>query len=642
MRKELLSLILLILFAQLVFHFSTSIAKPGEEKVPVRIDYILAKCEEKVLVLKSGDAKIFRAIPSPKDFSLKWLSIRFEGKIPSTLHISGWNKSKMENGVIREVYSFTGEIKIKYTGKGIFQAKIYITNVYTKRKIVAAINGIAKIDVASPPPPFSLNDLKVLVTVENFLGYRIMDIKDPNGQSLVVNQSGLPPEAVSLDPHHVMLDFSSGLKTGSYTIMIAKDKPFPSSFLVLEGEEKTYTLSPGETERIEAENTIDAKPLGWIVTIYTASTQNKVPEVEVKGDLIDHLYNEKAVFKTYAPSYLIPIISINIWVKLFIVYGNELELINRGNTAVQALTIPLYYKEVGEWVKDGLLVDIKEKDVANYRAAFLIVQIPPYGKITSINTPHGSTLKDLIESSILFGSGSRSISIAEDQLYIQVKNEKFTETGVYKVNIEWKAITVTVVDGNNRPLSGAIITLQGDNTSVTDDQGKVVIRPSHPGILDLKVTFKEVEVYSRNFIYLEEIPSTIQCQVYDLIVNVKTLLGLAVENAEVKIYRNGLEFETAYTNKSGVAYFKQLPVGEYSVKVFYRRVENQINASVYGNQEVTVTLNMLFNIPFINEPLKAEEGAIIFTATLLLGVVRKILHGKKEKEGEEYLDEDLP
>jgi len=647
------TLVMLLMLAILMANPLLTARTEVNENVPLRVEFILQTSDVKSLIMKPGDAKVFTAIPSPPQYVLNWIQIKCEKGFPKDLSIEGADKLIVKDDGLVAALSYNGSIKLVNKGDKNIEIDVIIEQAFYRREIVYAKGNEVKVLVENPVEPFTLTDLTVKITIENFLPYKIVDIKSPSGDSLLAIQHKYPPEAIGVDPHHIELSFKYGLEGGEYTVVISKDEraKFPSSFLVLESEPLSDTVAPGQVKEytVDEAEVEGAKLLGYIVAIYSTKLYSlEGSNVKVTGELVDYVLHETYSFQTKTPSYLVPPLRFRFWMKAYVVFGNVFTVVNSEDSSVNVLYMPVYIKEVGIWKASGIIVEIDDATINAFKYAFLVVQLPPYCRVKKVITPQGATLSDYVDSTLVWQArAERSVSVLRDQLYIQVKNDFIGEPGTYKIEVEWNVIKVTALDGVGRPLAEAKVIVTGGGVSweaETNDNGYAEITPYVPGIFKICVIFKDTVVYEGTFIYFDETPLVLKCKVYDLTVRVKTVLGKPVSNATVTLTRSSVDKLIGYgfTDKDGVATLIQIPVGNYTVKVEYKRVSTVENVIITNSSKtIDITLDILFEIPFIGIPVRVEEATFVGISLVSLAVAMRVIRSRRRADelSEEVLDE---
>ncbi|MCD6369360.1 MAG: carboxypeptidase regulatory-like domain-containing protein [Thermoproteales archaeon] len=630
-----------------------SFSEKNVESVPVRVNFILRKSETKKIVMSPGDEKVFSLIPAPPGYDTAFLKVAGVDALPSSIEIKGADKIVVDEGKVLAAVSFNGTLGLVNKENSTVEVEVEIEQVFIKTVYFQLdSNGVVKINIEKPVEPFKLSELTVKLTVENYLPYRIVDVLAPNGDSLLSSQEDFTPESISVDPHHLEIRFSDGFTAGVYSVKLVKDSEavMPSAFLILEKDVYYESVAPGGVKKFTANETAgnNTKLLGFIVAVH--ATRIYSPErsnVKVLGELVDYAFYESRTFSVRASSYLIPPLDFRFWMKAFIVFGKEFTVVNTELSTVDVIYIPVYIKEIGSWKPAGLVADVTGLDVSAFKYAFLVVQLPPFAKVKNLITPGGVTLNSYIESSLPWnGQSERDISVLSNELYIQVKNDETSEVGVYKVEIEWEKIKIQAVDSLDRPLKEATVALEQEGIIIektTDDNGWAEISPFKPGVFTVKVMFKDSIVFEQELIYPPATPWKIKCNVHDVIVKVKSMLGTPVSNATVAIVReDGMVLETAKTNSSGIAKLIQIPAGNYTVEIEYKRISKTVRNVVVDGSTVNLeeTIDMLFEIPILGVPVKLEEGLAGGVTTVALAVaiyLTRRRHG--EKINEEILEE---
>ncbi|RLE89443.1 MAG: hypothetical protein DRJ49_03005 [Thermoprotei archaeon] len=616
----------------------------------VRVAVILTREEVQEISLGSGEIKEFTPMPSPKGYKLMYLEIASDGEFPENIvPISFDKKIESPNG-IEAVISTGRTIKLINQAEDTVRFTATISHVYVKEYKLPIVDNKIEVTIENPPEPFTVDDVEFKVSVDNYLPVGIIGVIDPSGRDLFdpTVQVSLPTDAINFDPHHVRVKLGGDLSTGTYTIVfdISDDYVLPCSYLVLQREFLNTTIPPKSTKTLSYGDS-SARLIGYAVVLYGLAPSGKTQgEVLIEGAPVDRVYDRSENIKIEGVSYLVPPIEFRLWVRAFVVFGKEFTVINSMNQPISMIYVPLAIREVGVWSENGLTITITEDDVSGSEYAYLVVQTPFYGIIEDVVTPGGASMSGYLNSRIIWGGQeARSLSIKWDEMYIQVKSGSLMDTGVYKIKIKWKEFKLCVVDANGKPIANARVMLNGTTkTYVTDNEGMVTIKPYMPGIHIVKVVFRGTEVFS---CYLSELSedevNEVKCEVYMLAVSAVSVLNSPIPHATVEILRSPGD-EVVYkceTNEQGTIVIDQLPKGIYDIRVAYKRLESvERNFALEKNDELRVTLGMLFELPFLGIPITTTEGALI-GGVAAAAVAFKLWRGRSKEEFEGATIEDV-
>ena len=619
---------------------------PETKTYKVRVDYIITSTSLKEIILKANEAKEVVAPPEPAGYKLELLEVTCKPHFPDNVVPIIYNKTVKEYDKVVSVVSYNGVIKIVNNGLKNATLDLYIKVIYVKREWLPITNYEVKIKVSKPEPPFTLSNLIVKVTVENYLPFKVVDIIDPQGRSLVnpAIQENYAPDEVSFDLKHVKLKFGGNLKEGVYTIKFTCDNNaiLPNCFIVAEEGFYNETLAKGQTKDFAIQPHKGWKLLGYVVLIYSTLLENNYaftnPQLKIEAPLVDYVYYGKNLIEIKGISYLVPPVSLTFWIKGYIVFGKWFKITNTYPINLNVLYAPILIKEVGIWQKEMIQVTIT-KDIVDFaKYAYLIIQIPPYGEVTDIITPSGVTLGKYVETKCLWGGAVRAISVLRNEAYVQVKYNDISEYGTYIINIKWLPFKFHVVDAQGKPLMNAEIQLKGplNITATTNENGEANHNVYKPGIYTVYVNYKGYNVYNSTFITI--MPTNrelLKCKVYDLKVVVKNTLGSPVKNAKVILRTvNGSVMEVETTNKDGIVIFKQLPSTAYQIIASYKRIEKKAETMLNNTKTVEVVLDYVLEIPVIGLPLSTFE-VIGIVAALSCSIIAVKLLGSRRKEEEE-------
>jgi len=636
---------LILIHVMLLIHTVPVVyAEENKEFYRVRIDYILVTTANKQVLLKSGESKEIRAPPSPSGYDFEYMEVSCAPHFPADITPLTYDKEVKELDELSSVISYNGTIKLSNTGSKNVTMDLLIRVVYSKRTWVYVKNSTVEITVRKPEAPFTLSNLTVKVTVENFLPLRVKDVKDPLGRSLISAQiqEETDPDVISIDPKHVQIKFSENLEEGTYVVEFEEDPEYamPCSFIVAEGQFENDTVGAGDARLFSSAPVEGWKLLGYVVLVYSIAPEAEADHLGIylEAPLFDYVYFGENLIEIKALSYLVPPLRFNFWVKGYVVFGKWFKVVNNSPKHINVIYAPIMIKETGIWNKEGVKVNVERNDLKFATYAFIVVQVPSYGLVTDIKTPSGASLGAYVNTKHVWGTSIRSVSTLKDEAYVQVKDNKDGEYGLYTIEISWKPVKFKVIDSKGRPIPGAEVKLEGPMSfsGVTNNTGFTDIVVYCPGLYNVSVMFKGHVVHeSTLFPYKDEV-MTLSCAVYDLTVIVKGFWDQPLSGTQVVVEEGDGNFvDSNSTNSKGLVEFIQLPKGEYEVLVSYKRMEKREKVILDDNKEIVVKLDVVIEIPYIGLPLSLSETLGVTAAVVGFLALAKLLGKKREEELEE-------
>jgi len=616
-------------------------AEQNENSYKVRVDYILATLTTKQLLLKAGESKEIKAPPPPSGYDFEHMEVSCAPHFPPDVVPLIYDKEVEDLDKLSSIISYNGTVKLSNAGSKNITMNLSIYVVYSKRVWMDVKNSTIKVVVSKPEAPFTLDNLAIKVTIENFLPLRVKDVKDPAGRSLLSAQfqEEADPDTISIDPKHVQIKFSENMEEGTYTIEFEEDPSYsmPCSFIVAEGGFENDTVGVGATKLLSLSPVEGWELLGYVVLVYSVAPDSSVEpsEVYLEAPLFDYVYFGEDLIEVKAISYLVPPIRINFWVKGYIVFGKWFKVINTSHKYVNVIYAPIMIKEAGTWSEEGVKIRVDRSDLEFATYAYLVVQTPAYGTIADVKTPSGTSLGAYVNTKHAWGTSVRSVSTLKDEAYVQVKSSKSGEYGLYVIKVEWEPIKFKVIDSKGRAIPGAEVKLEGpiSLSGITNNTGYVEMTVYHPGIYNITVLFKGYVVHESAIIPYEGELKTLPCAVYDLNVAVKGFWGQPLSKSQVIVKTaDGSFMDSNNTNSVGSVAFVQLPKGEYEVVVSYKRMEKRYNVILDDNKQIEVKLDVVVEIPYIGIPLSLAETVGIAMVTVGFLALVKFLSRRYEEE----------
>lgn len=601
-----------------------------------RVDYMLDATTRTSMLFSENEVKDLAAPPGPPGYSLQYMEIRFPGGMPNDLVPVKFDAKSEMDGKIASVVSYGGDIRLAALAPNM-TVDVEIATRYIRSEWISLTGGELKFKVEEPTPPFNLLNLTVKVSIDNHAPYAVSDVIGPNGLSMI---EGAPPDAMKVDPKHVELSFRF-LDTGEYTIKLAKDDKyiFPSAFILTEGPFINATLGAGGSKQFTVNERVGWKPLGAVVIAYSVAPLSGRGQggVSVKGELVDYAYLRDEVISISAASLLVPKINLKLWVAAYIVFGSWIQVTNNMKNAVNIMYAPIYIREAGEWTPDGVEITVRDTDLKDAAMAYVVVQAPSYGRIKGIVTPSGAEFTGFTEATIPWGEEYRSMIISGSEAYMQVRAFNVAETGRYRFKIAWQPITLRLLDANSKPIAGAAVEVTGplNMTAMSDGSGVASFTLHKPGVYSIRVLFKGFEV-ARLQVGSFAMPSiTVQCEVYRAAWVVTDIWDRPVEGAEVIITGPNGVLARGTTGSDGTVVFEQLPKGQFSLTVNYKRLSKTMPVTLDGNTFSKVGLDMVFELPGIGPISSLETGLIAASLGMGAAGLALIRRGRKSGEVEE-------
>ena len=646
-----LALVMVLVNALYASNATSVKATPDENSgfYMAKVEYIIVSDAVRTFSLKPGDILELMAPPEPTGYMLKYFEVRCENGFPENIVPVVFDRKREANGKLTAIISRKDVIKLANNGitEVQFNARIIVT--YVKEEWVPLDTTEILISVEEPEPPFQLSNLTVKFSIDNYAPYQVKDVIGPSGVSLTNSstQEDIDPEAVGVDPKHVMLSFSHGLPEGEYRIVLNQGDEYrlPSAFLVVEEKFYNETIPAGGSKVISVQGRNDWQLIGYAVVLYsmTPEVNKEKGGMYIEAGLADFVYSIHETITAGGVSYLIPPINFVFNAKAYVVFSPWFKVVNEKSYPINMIYIPISIKARGEWYPNGVKIAVAERDIDNVKYAYLVVQIPSYGEIRDVKSPSGASLGTYFESTLPWGSSLRSISVFESEAYIQIKTGNIVEYGTYTIDISWKPLIIKAVDSRGKALANAIVevaSLEGYVTR-TNASGYAEVKLYKPCEHTLAIKFKGKYVYETAIKTVTERFIEAKCKVYYLTVKATNFLGQPLGETEISIVdENGNVLDIKETGKDGIAVFEQIPEGTYQVVGKYKRVEKTENLELNGDMEINMKLNVLFTIPYVNVAVTVEEiaGLTIALTALLLAV--KLISGKEEEEEEEEGEEE--
>lgn len=611
MRSALLaSLTLALLTAAAYIH-----AQPAPEvEYYGRLDYILTSTTKTSLLLSGSQVAEISAPPPPPGYSLYYLRVSLPNGLPKEVVPVKYDRAEALGDKVMALVSYSGSIKLTSAdANASVEAEVEVC--YVKTEWLKLVEGSVNFTVEEPPPPFTKSDLRVRFAIENHAPFAISDLKGPSGESLVGNEPN--PDAVKIDYKHVELNFKY-LDTGTYTIELkyGKDYVLPSSFIVYEPPFKEDTIAPGSAKRYGIGQLKDWRGIGAVVIVYSIAPLSGKGggDVEVVGELTDFAFYKNEIVTIRAASFLIPNLNLRVFIKAYIVYGSWFEIRNNMKSTLNLMYTTVFIKEAGEWLPTGVQFNVRESDVKDAMAAYLVVQAPSYGRVVSIKTPSGVELGATQEGLLPWGDEYRDVQVFMSEAYIQVKAFEELEPGTYFFRIDWRPITFKVIDDGGEPIIGATVSVSGpvNSSTVSNEYGTATFRLYKPGAYAVSVNFKGVNVAEMRLGTITNDTITVKCRVYRVSFLVVDMWDNPLSGAEIVVRNGGTVIDRTFTGEGGTTPVLQIPAGQFVVQSTYKRVTSSRVETIDSSGIRKIKLDVLFEIPlFGGIPVTTLETALV-------------------------------
>lgn len=583
-----------------------------------RVDHILTSSISTSILFSEGQVIEIAAPPPPAGYELAFMRVEFPNGLPKGIVPVKADKSEVIDEQVTALVSYSGSIKLAASeANASCDAKVTVS--YVKTSWLQLKSGNVSFTVEEPPPPFTKSDLTVRFTIENHAPFAIQDVKGPDGGSLLNNEPS--PDAIRVDYKHVELNFKY-LDIGSYTINVVDGEEYtlPSAFIVMEPPFKEDTVSPGASKRFGIGQVKGWRGIGAVVVVYSIAplTSRKSGSVDIVGELVDFAYYKDEIITIKAASFLIPNLNMRLYIKAYIVYGSWFEIRNTMGSTVNVMYTTVFIKEAGDWLPGGVSITVRDSDIKDAMAAYLVVQVPSYGKIVSAKTPSGAELGGTLEGLLPWGSEYRDVRVFMNEAYIQVKAFNSAELGSYFFKIDWGTISFKLVDDGGEPVTGATVVIAGpiNATTVSDENGVASFKAYKPGAYVVDVYFKGVPVAK---LYLGTLTGgmiAVKCSVYRVSWLVVNAWDQPVSGAELIIKNGDAVVSRVITGEGGVTPVIQIPQGQFAVQINYKRVTSTKVESINSSGLRKAKLDILFELPlFGGIPVTTLEAALAGTLT---------------------------
>jgi len=607
----------------------------------VEVEYFLEGSTELNIILGANEVREIIAPPEPEGFKLEYMVVTTKtGYIPKELTpvSTTFEKEIIQGDKIYAIVSKTGKLKIVNSGSKNFTTTLLVKTLYVKRSWYKVSRETPEIvfNITKPDDPlFTLSNLTVKITIDNYAPYRIVDIIDPSGKSLVSleAESKISAKSFSVDLKHVVLDFSEGdLKEGTYAIKLkySTEAILPSAFIVRNEKILKDSIPPESQKSFSEKTQSGGRHLGYVVILYSVIPETSYTKAKVKitSSLVDLVFHEAQEIVTKGASYLVPPLRFKFWVKAYIVFGDKFTIVNDLKEPVNVMYMPVTIVPTGKWTPEELIAEVKSEHLEGAEYAYLVVQLPPNAYIEKVVSPSGVTYQKYLNSYIPWGSANRSVSVSGREMYIQVKSRNLIETGSYRISVKWLPIQIKVVDYKGKPIADAEVVIKTSSVMFkksSGKDGKIVFKPYIPGIYELAVYFKGKLVNKTIVPAFYKESMTIRCSVYDLKIVTVGARGQTLSDTVIMIIDTETDSElySGISDSNGYCVFEQVPAGEYTIIAKYKRVSASTRIKVTGPLEKKIQLDVFLETPFANIPLTTKETiGLILALVTLAGVLK--------------------
>ncbi|MEM2298344.1 MAG: carboxypeptidase-like regulatory domain-containing protein [Thermofilaceae archaeon] len=582
-----------------------------------RVDYVLSTGYTTSILLENNQLVEISAPPPPPGYELAYIRAEFPNGMPKGIIPVKFDRSEVSDERVTALISSSGSIKIA-ASEGNLSSEVRVTVSYVKTTWIELKEGDITLRVEEPPPPFTKNELVVRFTIENHAPFAVSDVKAPSGETLLNNEPA--PDALKVDYKHVELNFKY-LELGDYSVTVKRDESYvlPSAFIVVEPSFKEDVIAPASSKRFGIGQMRNWRGIGAVVIVYSIAplTGRGSGGVDVVGELVDFAYYRDEIVTIKAASYLIPNINLRVYIKAYIVYGSWFEVRNNMRSAVNIMYTTIFIREAGEWQANGVSITVRDSDIKDAMAAYLVVQVPSYGNIVGIRTPSGAELGSTQEGLLPWGNEYRDVRVFLNEAYIQVKAFNSIETGTYFFKLDWKPITFKLIDDGGEAVIGATVAISGpvNATAVSDDSGAVTLKLFRPGAYTVSVSFKGVPVAT---LYLGTIAGstiTVRCNVFRVSWLVVDTWDKPLAGAEIIVKNGDTPIARAVTGENGATPILQVPGGQFVIQVNYKRVSSTSVEQVSSSGVRKMRINVLFELPFFGGiPVTTLEAALMGVA----------------------------
>lgn len=619
--------------------------QPLQSNKPIysaRIDYILTSRYGTSLLLGENQVVEISAPPPPPGYELAYLRVEFPGGMRKGIVPVKVDKSEVVDDKVTALLSFSGLIKLAASEPNL-SSEATVTVSYVQTEWIPLREGDITFVISEPPPPFTKDDLVVRFTIENHAPFAICDVKAPEGGSLLGSE--LAPDSVKVDYKHVELNLKH-LALGAYTVTVKWGEGYklPSAFIVIEPPFREDTVAPGSSKRFGVGQMQGWRGIGAVVIIYSVAplSGRGAGEVEVSGELADFAYFKDEIITIRAASFLIPNVNLRFYVKAYIVYGSWFEVRNYMKSTVNVMYTTVFIKEAGDWQPNGVSISVRDSDIKDAMAAYIVVQTPSHGRVTGVKTPSGAELGSAQEGLLPWGGEYRDVRVFLNEAYIQVKAFNSVEAGTYLFKVEWRPISFKLIDDEGEAVIGATVSIAGpiNATTTSDEGGMATFKLYKPGVYGISVYFKGVQVASLHLGTITRNVIVVKCNVHRVSWLVVNAWESPLSGAEIVVRSGDAMIARAVTSENGVTPVLQIPSGRFVVQTTYKRVAATTVEDVSSSGLRRIKVNVLFELPFFGGVPITMLEAMLASALTSGGVAGVSIFRKRALRTEELALEE--
>lgn len=574
------------------------------------------------------------AVTPGSGFVYSGMALKFMGVYPSIQVAANgfFSKSYNAEGFLQAVYVGPDASKVLLinTANTNVQVQVEVTYQFVQDQYVPLANGTVltvKLPNANLPQGFSES---ATVRLDPYAPYVIASVELPDGS---------PASAYRVEPKVVELT-----QPGVYKVVIARGQPLPPALLVKSLSQQTATVAPNSQLTVTGSQI--GVPQGWqllgyIVFAYTGDVvltgQPSQGQISISGGLVDIVDNNTLSFIIRSVSYLIPPLwQAKLSYTIAIVYGDSFTISSTMNSPVNVIYIPVVYKPAQvTWLPDRALVNVTQADLQDGVWTAIVLQLPSLAKVVSIRTPSNAVITNATDVQLVWGGGVRMASISPDghEAYIVVQEGNTAEPGVYTFMIDWRPLSITVVNKFGGTVSDiSAVAVQGYNVAVAGGVVNVYVYKPEP--VEVQISYKGVPAADVVVQSLDSGQHVVQLGIYNVRVFVVGALNQPIANAEVTI--NGFP-ASGITDNSGSVLFAGVLEGNYTVAVNVgSRVHVTTSLTVSGpSQTVTLVVKtpivaVINGVPITVTDAAAAAGGV--SAAGLALALRRMLGKSSEDE----------
>jgi hypothetical protein len=193
-------------------------------------------------------------------------------------------------------------------------------------------------------------------------------------------------------------------------------------------------------------------------------------------------------------------------------------------------------------------------------------------------------------------------------------------------------VVITAVDGQGRPVGGAVVTFKGV-TKTTGSDGKAVFErvplgtEDAPITYDITVSVEGVEVYRKaEPISVARKEISVLAQLFALTVRVVGELGQGLQGASVQLLRAGTTVATGSADAAGSVRFERLAPASYEVRAFYKGFSGSATVSLdMLRRGEVVEIRLPVYVEILGIPMSLATLIALAIGIILLVIVLAII-----------------